>query len=410
MTSGHAVVTGRGVVTPGGSSVEALWDRVLTASGTAAQVVTFPELPDQPSLACRAEGFDPAERLERHEIRRLDRSHQMALWAAGDAMREAGASPAADRCAVVVGIGLGSPGFHEEQYRTFIERGFRAVSPLAIPVVMPNSVAAHLAIKYGFTGPSITVTSACASGVMAIGEALWLLRTGRVDRVLVGGVDAPIVPSVVAPFLRMEAMTSRLDDPAAASRPFAADRDGFVLGEGAGFLVLDRPDRAQRSFGKVLGYATNSDAFHIVAPAERGEGAAACIRAALADAGVDAAEIGHVNAHGTSTELNDRAEAEAIAAVFGPRSLPVTASKGVLGHLIGAAGSVEALIAIESARRTVVPPVANSLPHDPELADLVAVADQPVPPTSQLAISNSFGFGGHNAVLVVSQGDASVDG
>ncbi len=401
MSTRSASVIGAGVVSPAGSTVDDLWRVVHAADGTLAEVVTFPGMPDNPALVCSAAGFDPAERLERHELRRLDRSHQMAIWAADDAIAEAGDGPTADRCAVVVGIGIGAAAFHEQQFAAFSERGFRAVSPLAVPVVMPNSVAAHLSLRFGFRGPSVTVSSACASGTMAVGEALWLLRTERADRVLVGGVDALITPSVVAPFLRMEAMSTRVGDPEGSSRPFGPDRDGFVLGEGAAFLVLERSNGAAEGRGTILGYASNSDAHHVVAPAEHGVGALDCMRLALDDAVLAPADVGHVNAHGTSTQLNDRAEAEAIAKLFGPRALPVTATKGVVGHLIGAAGALEALVAIESVRRDVVPPTANASEVDGEIDALVDVAQAAVTPRTSVAITNSFGFGGHNATLVV---------
>jgi 3-oxoacyl-[acyl-carrier-protein] synthase II len=398
-----ATVVGAGVVSPGGSTLEDLWSSICRADGTNAEVVRYSELGDEvPVLTCRARGFEPADRLERHEIRRLDRSHQMAFWAADDALESAPPeAPPPERCAVVVGTGFGAAGFQESQERAFTERGFRGISPLSIPVVMPNSIAAHLSMRYGFQGPSLTVAAACASGAMALGEALWLLRSGRADRVLAGGVDALLTLGVSASFARMEAMSTRFDDPCGSSRPFDLDRDGFVLAEGAAFVVLERASDSSTGIGRILGYATNSDAHHIVAPPERGEGAAACMRAALEDAGLVSDDVGHINAHGTSTDRNDRSEAFAIHDVFGQGAVPVTSSKGVLGHTIGAAGAIEALIAMESNRRGVVPPTANLTRADPEITAVIDVVGEPRAIPSRISMSNSFAFGGHNACLVL---------
>ena len=401
MSHTAAAVIGAGVVSPGGSHPDGLWAAVLEARGTAAESIPYAALPDHAVIGCRASGFAPENRLERHELRRLDRSHQMAFWAADDAMATCGAPPPPERCAVVVGLGFGANEFQARQQKAFDTRGFRALSPLTIPVVMPNSIAGHLSIRFGFQGPSLTIASACASGANALGEALWLLRSGRADRVLAGGVDALHTVGVSAGFARMEAMSRRFDDIPGSSRPFDVERDGFVLGEGAAFFVLERASESETSIGTILGYATNSDANHIVAPPDSGESAAACMRAALADASIEPDDVGHVNAHGTSTPRNDPAEARAIASVFGPQTLPVTASKGVFGHLIGAAGAVEAMVTLRSNRENVVPPIANLDTPDPELADLVNVVQAPTAPRSSVAVSNSFGFGGHNATLVL---------
>lgn len=400
-----ATVVGAGVVAPGGATLDDLWMTIRNADGTRAEVVGYEELPDIAVLGCRASGFDPAERLERHELRRLDRSHQMAFWAADDAMAAAGESPPPDRCAVVVGTGFGAAEFQAQQQRAFMTRGFRALSPLTIPVVMQNSIAAHLSMRFGFRGPSLTVASACASGADAIGEALWMLRSGRADRVLAGGVDALHTVGVSGAFARMEAMSMHVDDPTTSSRPFDAARDGFVLGEGAGFMVLERADDPKEGdeagFGVILGYASTSDANHVVAPLEDGGGAAECMRLALADAGVDASMVGNVNAHGTSTPKNDLAEAHAIASIFGPRSVPVTANKGVIGHLIGAAGAVEAIVALRANREMIVPRIANLANPDPRIADLIDLAIAESSNRSPITASNSFGFGGHNATLIL---------
>jgi 3-oxoacyl-[acyl-carrier-protein] synthase II len=395
-----AAIVGAGVVTSAGTTTTELWVALIAAKQTQASLTIYADLDDLPVVTARATAFNPEARLERHELRRLDRSHQMAFWAADDALTQAGDGPDPERCAVVVGTGLGAAEYLQAQYKVLLERGPRAVSPLTIPVSMPNSVAAHLALRHGFSGVANTVTVACASGAAAIGEALWLLRTRRADRVLAGGVEAPHGSAVAAFFNRMEAMTSRFDDPGTASRPFDAQRDGLVLGEGAGFVVLEREaDAGDRAIGRVLGYGASTDAFHLVAPHPEGAGAAASMRAALADAGIGPADIGHINAHGTSTPRNDLAEARAIRSVFDRSDLPVTANKGVIGHLIGAAGAVEAIVAMMTNTHGIVPPIANLMTADPEI-DLFLAAEA-VAPTSRVALSNSLGFGGHNATLIL---------
>jgi 3-oxoacyl-[acyl-carrier-protein] synthase II len=388
------------VVSPAGSTLDEFWAELVAGRQTNAELITYEAMDGLPVLSCRARSFTPEDRLERHELRRLDRLHHMAIWAADDALAQAGPGPAPDRCAVVVGLGYGAAEFLEAQTNAFNARGLKAVSPLTIPVVMPNSVAAHLSLRYGYRGPSFTHASACAAGAVAIGEALWLLRTGRVDRVLAGGVDAMLTAGVAGFFSRMEAMSTRYDEPTAASRPFDVDRDGLVLGEGAGFVVLERSAAGvEAPLGTILGYATNSDAFHIVAPREDGSGAADCMRAALADAGLEASDIGHINAHGTSTKRNDHAEALAIRSVFGDRPVPVTSNKGVIGHLLGGAGAVEAIATLLSTRHGVVPPIANLTNPDPDCPLLLA--DRPMAPSAPVGLTNSFAFGGHNASLIV---------
>lgn len=398
--TGAAVVRGIGVVTPAGSTVDDLWAALSTADGTEAEVASYDEAGGLEVLACRARGFAPETRFGRHELRRLDRSHQMAFAAVDDALAGAGEGPPPERCAVVVGLGIGAAATLEGQYRALAQRGVRAVSPLTIPVVMPNSIAAHLSMRTGYRGVATTVTAACASGAVAIGEALWLLRTGRADRVVAGGVEAIHTAAVAAAFARMEAMSSRLDAPRSSSRPFTVSRDGFVLGEGAGFVVLERVGEGRGpDLGTVVGYGASSDAQDLVAPALDGRGAVAAMAAALADAGVAPADIGHVNTHGTSTPLNDAAEGAAIRAVFGARRVPVTATKSVIGHLIGAAGAVEAIVALLAARQGIVPPTANLDDPDPTID--VDVSATPVATRAPLALTNSFAFGGHNACLVV---------
>jgi 3-oxoacyl-[acyl-carrier-protein] synthase II len=269
-------------------------------------------------------------------------------------------------------------------------------------MMMPNATAALVAMRHGWSGPNLCIATACAAGGHAVGEAFRMVRDGSADVMLAGGAESVISPVTIAAFARMGALSTREDAPALASRPFDVDRDGFVMGEGAAFLVLERWDRAEargaRIIGEILGYGRNADAFHLTAPAPGGGGAVGCMELALEDAGLAASEIGHVNAHGTSTPLNDAAEAEAITKVFG--SVPVTANKGVTGHLIGGAGAVEALASLLSLGAGVIPPVANHTATDPDCT-IDVVFGAPRPHDGRAVVSNSFGFGGHNASLVL---------
>lgn len=401
--SPRVAITGLGVKTPAGNDVASLWTRLLEGRSAAAPVEAFADLPV--TFGCEVAGFDPADYVGPKEARRLDRFTLLAVGAAADAVADAG-DPGADpaRCAVVAGTGVGGLRTLEAQIRTSIEQGPERVSPLLVPMMMPNAGAAHLSMRLGWTGPSLCIATACAAGANAIGEAVRLLRTGAADVVLAGGAEAAMTPVTLAAFWRMGALSTRNDDPRAASRPFDTERDGFVLGEGAAFVVLERWERAvargARIHAELAGYAASADAHHITAPSPGGAGAAACMEAALDDAGVSPERVGHVNAHGTSTPLNDAAEAEAIGKVFGEESPPVTSVKGVTGHLVGAAGAVEAVATVLAVRDGLVPPTANHEETDPELVlDIVAREPRAVAPSP--AISNSFGFGGHNACLVV---------
>jgi 3-oxoacyl-[acyl-carrier-protein] synthase II len=398
-------VVGAGVKTPVGCTPDALWQSLL-AGRTSAQPFDDDRLPpDAGVLAARVDGFDPTAYLTATEIRRLDRCHHLAIGAAQDALDDVrGALPPPDRRAIVCGTGFGATETYERQHTQLIERGLRALSPLTIPVVMPSSVTGHLALRFEIRGPSLTVSTACASGATAIGEGAELLRTGRADLVVAGGVDAMVTYNALCSFLRLDVMSRNVAEPGLASRPFDVDRDGFVMSEGAGFVVLERAGDASNNgrdvLGVVLGYGSNSDAYHLVAPSPHGAGARACMETALARAGCRPADVNHVNAHGTATVLNDQAEAEAITSLFGRRSLPVTAVKGATGHMIGGSGAAEAIVTLWSLRYGLVPPVAGLRKVDPAISADVVVGD-PRPIGAGLGLSNAFGFGGTNACLVL---------
>jgi 3-oxoacyl-[acyl-carrier-protein] synthase II len=413
------VITGLGVKTPAGLTVEEFWDTLVAARTAAAPITLYDASRHSVGFACEVRGFDAVPYVGPKEVRRTDRAALLAVAAAADALGDAAAigmdaadellptpSPddlAADplRCAVVAGTGIGGIRTLEDQVIGYAEKGPGRVGPFLVPMMMPNAAAALIAIRHGFTGPNLAVATACATGAHAIGEGARLLRDGMADVVVCGGTEASVSPVSMAAFARMGAL-SRNPDPAAASRPFDDDRDGFVMGEGAGFLVLEPYDRAvargARVHGEVLGYGLTCDAHHITAPIHDGSGAVAAVEMALADAGLAAGAIGHVNAHGTSTPQNDAAEAAAIAKVFGPGAVPVTSTKGVTGHLIGAAGAVEAVAALLAAGRGLVPPTANHRQTD---LPVDVVAGEPRPIEVAPAVSTSFAFGGHNAALVL---------
>jgi 3-oxoacyl-[acyl-carrier-protein] synthase II len=402
----RVAVTGVGLHTPAGAGLDANWTTMLSGRSAARPIEAFDTSHLAVTFACEVRDFDPSAYLGPKESRRVDRGSQLGFAAAVDALADAG-EPGADpaRCAVVAGTGIGGLATLEQQLEVYRVKGPDRVSPFFVPMMMPNSTAGLIGIHLGWHGPMLCIATACAASANAIGEGTRLIRDETVDVAIAGGTEASLIAPAVAAFARMGALSKRNDDPERASRPFDADRDGFVMGEGAAFLVLERYDRAvargARIYGEVAGYGVNSDAFHMTAPSEGGAGAAACMQLALADAAMGADEMGHVNAHGTSTELNDAAESEAIRKVFGDTSPPVTATKSVTGHLIGAAGAIEAIVALQSAREGIVPPIANHERLGDDIAPIDVVAGAPRSIERSPVLSNSFGFGGHNATLVL---------
>lgn len=398
-------VTGLGLVTPAGIGVQASWERILLAAPAAAY---DPELAGMPvDFSARVPGFNADKLIGRRIAWRTDRYTHLALVAAREAIVDSGLDPATwdgTRVGVVIGNALGGTATFEHQHDVLRDDGVDGVSPMLIPMMGISMVAGYLAIDTGATGPNLVTVTACASGTTAIGTARELLRSGKCDVVLAGGTEASLTPLIISAFTRMGALSRRVDDPAAASRPFDALRDGFVAAEGAGILVLERPEHAQargaRVRARITGYGASADAHHATAPDPEGAGAELAIRMALADAGLRPEQIDHVNAHGTSTPLNDVTEAKVLRRIFGEHPA-VTSIKGVTGHSLGAAGSIEAAATVLAVQHGIVPPTANLDGRDPEI-DVDVVAKEPRIMPVQAAISNSFGFGGQNAVLVVS--------
>ncbi|AUG82133.1 3-oxoacyl-ACP synthase [Kitasatospora sp. MMS16-BH015] len=405
-SGGHRVaVTGIGVKCPAGNGIEEVFKALLTASPAAARVERLVEADLPVQIACLVPEFEVDAYLSRRESRQIDRPALLLVCAAADAVAEARlpADLRGDRVGVQIGTGIGGLTSMEEATVGYAHQP-RLLPVHTVPRTMANSAASRLALRYGFQGACTTYASACASGATALGAAARKIRYGELDVAVAGGVDAAVSTVVVGSFARMRALSTRNEAPELASRPFDSERDGFVMGEGAAVLVLERWDlalaRGAVIHGEIAGYAENCDAFHIVAPHEDGEVAGRCMREAVADAGLAFTDIAQVSAHGTSTVPGDQAEARAIERCFAGQSPPVTAVKGVTGHLIGAAGALEAAVGLLCAARGVVPPIAN-LRSSPEAdrLDLVAGVARGVAPGPVL--SNSFGFGGQNACLVL---------
>lgn len=401
---GDIAVTGLGLVTPAGIGEAANWAAITAGTPTASADPALAGLPVD--FSCRVPDFDPNAEFGRKAAWRLDRFAQLAMAAARQAVASAGLDPATwdgARVGVVLGNSLGGSTTFERQHGTLIEGGPDYVSPLTVPMSMVNMVAGYVAIDVRASGPSLVTATACASGSTAIGLARDLLRSGACDVVLAGGTESALSPTVMAALHNMGALSSGDGDPRTASRPFAADRNGFVAAEGAGVLVLERPAdaraRGARIRANLSGYAATSDAHHVTAPDPSGRSAANAVRAALADAGIPADEVAHVNAHGTATPLNDAAEARVLSGVLSHGPL-VTSTKGVTGHTLAAAGAIEAAYTVLTIENGLVPPTANVTAVDERLGvNLVTGAAKSE--RIDVAVSNSFGFGGHNSVLVL---------
>jgi len=404
-------VTGVATTTPAGDRVEELWRVLIEAEGTLAGKFGTPD--DErgiPGFACRV----PAAVIERQGAgrlgrlsRRLDPATRLGVYTALDALTDAALVdhlPGADhdrtgRFAVVAGTAFGAS--------TTVEAPERGT--LFVPMAMHNALAAAISLATGFTGPSLAVSAACATGAVAVGEGVRLIRDGLADVVVAGGAEL-LTARTLAGIGASGALSGRRHGPLRSARPFDAGRDGTVASEGAAFVVLESLDhaagRGAREYGRISGYATNCDAHHLTSPSPGGRVAATCMRAALADAGIDAADVAHVNAHATSTMVGDAAEARAIAAVFGPRRVPVTANKGVTGHMMAASGAAEVVICLLSLARSMAPPTANTVAVDDDL-EIDLVLGRPRPLSAGAALSNSFGFGGHNAALVLTSAAAT---
>lgn len=407
--SRRVVITGMGVISPVGVGLNRFWDNLKSGSSGIVPVTKF-ETSDCP-VKIGGEvpsDFNPEDFLDKKEIKRLDNFSIYALIAAEEAIRHAGLEegiPDMDRFGVVVGSGVGGLLTMEEQNKRLLNRGFRGVSPLFIPMYILDIAAGHISMKWGLKGPNYAVVSACATGTTAIGDALRHIQYGDADIFIAGGTEACITPIAYAGFANMRALSRRNDEPEKASRPFDSDRDGFVMGEGAGLLVLEELEHAHNRGAKIhaelIGYGATADAYHITAPAPGGEGAMRAMKRAVKDGGVEPEDVDYINAHGTSTPFNDKNESLAIKTLFGEHAykLNVSSTKSMTGHLLGAAGGIEAIAAIMAIKENVIPPTINYDTPDPE-CDLNYTPNSAVDKSVSIAMSNTFGFGGHNAVLL----------
>ncbi|MFN8644135.1 MAG: beta-ketoacyl-ACP synthase II [Candidatus Binatia bacterium] len=409
----RVVVTGLGAVSPLGVGTAANW-AALTAGRSGIGPITAFDASGLPvQIAGEVRDFDPGAWLEKRDVKKVDRFAQFAIAAAQMAMDDAGLRVETDRAGrvgVVVGVGIGGLATLEEFHKGYLEGGFKRLSPFVIPRVIANMAPGLIAIRFGCTGVNYTPTSACASGGQAVGEAFRLVRDGDQDVVICGGAEATITPLCVGGFAVMRAMSTRNAEPTRASRPFDRERDGFVIGEGAGILVLESLAHAQargvRIYGEVVGYGANCDAYHITSPAPEGRGAAECMRLALASGGVAPEEVDYVNAHGTATPHNDANETQAIHRLFGAHAarLAVSSTKSMTGHLFGGAGGIEAVYTTLAVHHGVLPPTINYESPDPE-CDLDYVPNAARPARVRVALSNSFGFGGANACVAFRRWD-----
>jgi 3-oxoacyl-[acyl-carrier-protein] synthase II len=405
----RAVITGLGLVTPLGNDVPTTWDGLVAGRSGVGPITHFDASDYSARIAAEVKGFDPAALFGHRDARRMDRFTQFAVAAAGQALDDSGLSLTASnahRIGAIIGSGIGGIISVLEQAEVLRTRGPRRVSPFLIPMMLPDTAPGQVAITYGLKGPNFAVISACATGANAIGEAAEVIRRGAADAMLAGGAEAGIVPLAFAGFTVMQAVSTRNDEPERASRPFDATRDGFVMGEGGGVVVLESETHARargaRIYAEIVGYGATADAYHITAPEETGEGAARAMQVALDQAGLAPEQIDYLNAHGTSTVLNDKGETAAIKAVFGDCAyqLPVSSTKSMTGHLLGGAGAVEAVFCALALNEGVLPPTINYEHPDPE-CDLDYVPNEARRVAVDVAMSNSFGFGGHNACLIL---------
>jgi len=409
----RVVITGLGAISPLGNDVASNWQALLAGRSGIGPITNFDASEFPVRIAGEVRGFDPADYLEKKDIKKIDPFAQYAIAGAQQALDDAGLRidpQRAHRVGVVVGVGMGGIGTLEAYHKQFLESGLKRLSPFTIPRVIPNMAPGLIAIRFGCTGVNYTPTSACASGGQAVGEAFRLVRAGDQDVVITGGAEAAVTQLGIAGFAVMRAMSTRNAEPERASRPFDRSRDGFVIGEGAGILVLESLAHAQargaRIYAEVVGYGANCDAFHITSPAPDGRGAADCMRLALAGGEIDPLQVDYINAHGTSTPYNDANETQAIKAVFGEHAarVAVSSTKSMTGHLFGGAGGVEAVYTALTVHHGRIPPTINYDEADPECdLDYVPNVARQVP--VRVALSNSFGFGGANACIAFRRWD-----
>jgi len=408
MSSRRVVITGIGALTPVGKSAPDFWNGLLSGTSGARSIDKFDTTGFASTFAALIDDYDPLEHFERKEARKLDLVAQYALVASEEAILDSKLNLEEidkDRVGVHVGTGIGGMKTFYDQSIAYSERGPRGVSPFFIPMLIPDIVSGQISIKYGFRGPNFCAVSACATGSHNIGIAYDMIRYGQSDYSITGGTEAPVTQIGISGFNAMKAMSTRNDDPEAGSRPFDIDRDGFVLGEGSGIMVLESLDsaleRGARIYGEIVGYGYSADAYHITAPDPEGNGVILAMKNALKSAGITTEDVDHINMHGTSTPLGDIAETNSIKKVFGDHAykMNLNSTKSMTGHTLGAAGAIESLAAVLALYHGIVPPTINIDNQDPQ-CDLNYTANTPVARELNYAMNNAFGFGGHNSTLV----------
>jgi 3-oxoacyl-[acyl-carrier-protein] synthase II len=407
MDKRRVVVTGLGMITPLGIGVKDTWDNIIAARSGIGMITYFDTSNFQTKIAGEVKGFNPEDYIESKEIKKMDRFIHFAIAAATMALNDSGlkiTDKNADKIGVIVGSGIGGLYAIEHYHSVFLDKGPRRISPFFIPMLVINLASGQISIKFGAKGPNSAVATACATGSHSIGDAFKIIQRGDADAMIAGGTEAVVTPLGIGGFNAMKALSTRNDEPEKASRPFEIDRDGFVMGEGAGVLILESLesalDRGAKIYAEIIGYGMTADAYHITAPG--GDGAARCMELTLKDGGINPSEVDYINAHGTSTKFGDEIENKAIKTVFGEHAykMAVSSTKSMTGHLLGASGGVEAVIVILSIYNDIVPPTINLDKPDPE-CDLDYVPHRSRKMTVNCALSNSFGFGGTNACLLL---------
>ncbi len=405
----RVVITGMGTINPLGNDVQTSWQKIKNGQNGLGPITQFDARDYKTQIAGEVKGFDPIAHFGRRQARRMSRLTQFVLAAAGQALDDAQLTISDNnrgRIGVIIGSGMGSLDPVADNLAILNQRGPNRISPFFVPMMLPDTPSAMISIHFGLCGTNYVVYTACAAANDALGQAMFQIQRGAADVILAGGADACVLPLAIAGFGAMKAISTRNDDPQTASRPFDKDRDGFVVSEGTAVLVLESLTHAQARgatiYGELLGYGSSSDAYHISSPLEQGEGAAASMQAALDDAGLTSQQVDYINAHGTSTPLNDKAETAAIKTVFGERAyhLPISSTKSMHGHMLGATGALEAIIALQAIVENIIPPTINYSTPDPH-CDLDYVPNIARKAELNIVMSNSFGLGGHNATLIL---------
>jgi 3-oxoacyl-[acyl-carrier-protein] synthase II len=405
----RVVVTGIGVITPVGIGKEQFWKSLINGQSGIDRITKFDTSEYPVKIAGEVKGFIPEDYIDKKEVRRMDRFSQFAVASAAMAVEDSGLKIGEldpNKIGVILGSGIGGIETLEEQHKILLEKGPKRISPFFIPMLISNMGAGHISMKFSAKGPNLTVVTACASGTHAIGEAFRLIERGDAEIVLAGGAEAPITPLALAGFASMKALSTNNDKPKEASRPFDAERDGFIMSEGAGIVVLESIEHAEKRgaaiYGEIIGYGNTSDAYHVTQPAPEGKGAARAMKQAIIDGDIHPEMVDYINAHGTSTPLNDKFETMAIKAVFKEYSykISISSTKSMTGHLLGAAGAVEFIATILAVKEGIIPPTINYYNPDPD-CDLDYTPNKARNKEIQYALTNSLGFGGHNATILV---------